>query len=199
MILDSSLWNLEMRYEWSVMVIGRLEVVLVLHLSPPSYTVLEHSWHHYSLQDRHHDRWDATRSHRRRQRISWSLRKYPILFQSWLVFGSPIDLTTSFDWKERRFRVLDTGIQSEGNFKRVGWNLQLSGAQGLVHRVLRSAWAVQGQCLPCQSDQAVKEQQATLFFDQTLGECEELATAVTNCPKTSWVSCVVAASRAFVV
>ena len=51
------------------------------------------------------------------QRISWSLRKYPILFQSWLVSGSPIDLMTSFDWEERRFRILDTGIESEGNLK----------------------------------------------------------------------------------
>ena len=73
------------------------------------------------------------------QRISSSSRKYPILFRSWLVSGSPIDLTISFDWKERRFRVLDTGVQLEGNFKRVGWNLQLLGALGLVHRVLRSA------------------------------------------------------------
>ena len=117
MILDSSLWNLEMRHEWSVMVIGRLEAVLVLHLSPPSCTVLEHSWHHHSLQDRHHDQWDAARRRGHMQRISSSSRKYPILFQSWLVSGSPIGLTTSFDWKERRFRILDTGIESKGNLK----------------------------------------------------------------------------------
>ena len=54
------------------------------------------------------------------QRISSSSRKYPILFQSWLVSGSPIDLTTSFDWKERRFRVLDTGIQVRRQFQN-GW------------------------------------------------------------------------------
>ena len=56
------------------------------------------------------------------QRFSSSSGKYPILFQSWLVSGSPIDLTTSFDWKERRFRILlDTDIQSEDSFKRIGW------------------------------------------------------------------------------
>ena len=49
------------------------------------------------------------------QMISSSSRRYPILFQSWLVSGSSIDLTTSFDWGERWFRILDT----RGNFKRV--------------------------------------------------------------------------------
>ena len=44
---------------------------------------------------------------------------YPVLSQFWLVFGSPIDLKTSFDWKELQFRVLDTMIQSESCLRRL--------------------------------------------------------------------------------
>ena len=66
------------------------------------------------------------------QRISSSLRKYPILFKSWLVSGSPIDLTTSFDWEERRFRILDTGIESVGNLK---------GLEGTYSSQVPKAWS----------------------------------------------------------
>lgn len=44
---------------------------------------------------------------------------YPVLFQFWLVFGSPIDLKTSFDWKKLQFRVLDTIILSESGLRRL--------------------------------------------------------------------------------
>lgn len=44
---------------------------------------------------------------------------YPILFQFWLVFGSPIDLRASFDWKELRFRGLDVIIPLESYPRRL--------------------------------------------------------------------------------
>ena len=44
---------------------------------------------------------------------------YPILFQFWLIFGSPINLRTSLDWKELRFWVLDTIIPLESRLRRL--------------------------------------------------------------------------------
>ena len=58
--------------------------------------------------------------------------------QFWLVFGSPIDLRTSLDWKELRSRVLDTIIPSESRLRRLNRTYSSEVVEAWSHPVLRS-------------------------------------------------------------
>lgn len=111
---------------------------------------------------------------------------YLILSQAWFFSKKPIDLRTSWAWcwKELRFEAQGTSRDLVVQLiEKSRASLAAQRSSRLGRPCLAERLAVQGGCVPRQTDGVAQRQETIRSFDQTLEEYDESATVVRDCPR----------------